>query len=186
MFDLEGKGEASDPVCELLMRWGGEGVRLPPHIAQLRKSSGASQRPGLYMAQRRPPTPSHPRLGGLEEGAGVGTVSKRCLGRWPRAQGSHCLPFPCCSRLFAGLAHWSLLRRHYPHAAGGADAPMPVSGCLQVGTCADAWAAGAVQTRTGRAEMCTPSERNAEEKCLIKEKFQRELSGPGRGKNRTK
>lgn len=42
----------------------------------------------------------------------------------------------------------------------------------------------------GRAEMCTPSERNAEEeKCLIKDKFQRELSGQGKEKtkeNRTK
>lgn len=35
--------------------------------------------------------------------------------------------------------------------------------------------------------MCTPSERNAEEeKCLIKEKFQRELSGQGEEKTKGK
>lgn len=34
--------------------------------------------------------------------------------------------------------------------------------------------------------MCTPSKRNAEEKCLIKEKFQRELSGPGKEKTKRK
>lgn len=38
----------------------------------------------------------------------------------------------------------------------------------------------------GRAEMCTPSEKNAEEKCLIKEKFQRELSGQGKEKTKGK
>ena len=39
----------------------------------------------------------------------------------------------------------------------------------------------------GRVEMCTPSERNAEEeKCLIKEKFQRELSGQGKEKTKGK
>lgn len=34
--------------------------------------------------------------------------------------------------------------------------------------------------------MCTPSKRNAEEKGLIKEKFQRELSGPGKEKTKRK
>lgn len=39
----------------------------------------------------------------------------------------------------------------------------------------------------GRVEMCTPSERNAEEeKCLIKERFQRELSGQGKEKTKGK
>lgn len=37
----------------------------------------------------------------------------------------------------------------------------------------------------GKAEMCTPSERNAE-KCLIKEKFQRELSGQGKEETKGK
>lgn len=54
----------------------------------------------------------------------------------------------------------------------------------------DAQPEGAVWTRMGRAEMCTPSEKNAKEKCLIKEKFQRELSGQwerkNKGGNRTK
>lgn len=64
---------------------------------------------------------------------------------------------------------------------------MSMSACLQVGTCADAKPEGAVQTRMGRIEMCTPSERNAEEeKCLIKEKFQRELSGQGKEKTKGK
>lgn len=34
--------------------------------------------------------------------------------------------------------------------------------------------------------MCTPSDRNAEEKYLIKEKFQRELSGQGEEKTKGK
>lgn len=51
----------------------------------------------------------------------------------------------------------------------------------------DAWPAGAVWTRTGRVEMCTLSERNAEEeKRLIKEKFQRERSGQGKEKTKGK
>lgn len=41
-------------------------------------------------------------------------------------------------------------------------------------------------TRMGRAEMFTPLEKNAREKCLIKEKFQRELSGQGKEKTKGK
>lgn len=40
-----------------------------------------------------------------------------------------------------GLSHYSLLHRHYTHAASGAQVPlppMPVSACLQVGAHADA------------------------------------------------
>lgn len=75
-----------------------------------------------------------------------------------------------------------MLPLHHP-----TPSPVHVSVCLQVGARVDARPEGAVQTRMGRAEMCTPLERNAEEeKYLIKEKFQRELSGQGKEKTKGK
>lgn len=110
--------------------WVGQASSTPSPAQEVFRSHLRDQ--ACYMAQRRPPTQSHPQLVGLKEGPGVGISLQDMPGEVPRAQGSHCLPFPCCSCLLTGLLQWSFCIDITLMQPAGADTPNACE-CLLAG-----------------------------------------------------